>query len=248
MLKDNFSQQAKIYARFRPLYPPELYEFIMSHVPLREHALDCATGNGQAASGLSSYFDHVDAFDISKKQLDQAPRLPNIRYLVSNEVHTPYPDNHFDLITVAAALHWLNFEKFFTEIKRVARDRAVFACWSYKVVRFSNDEIDAAIDDFYSRILKDYWDPERKHVDAEYKCIPFPFEEIANPGFVSKFKWTLSDLEGLLNSWSSVQHFIQREGFNPVDSFITHLKSRYKGQIFDAYFPIFMRIGFINRI
>ncbi len=71
-MKDNFSRQAAGYARYRPSYPPELFDFILSYVKERTIAWDCATGNGQTAIVLAGLFEKVYATDISRKQLDQA--------------------------------------------------------------------------------------------------------------------------------------------------------------------------------
>ena len=71
-MKDNFSAQANDYARFRPHYPAEMIQYIMSNVAQHQNALDVATGNGQVAAALSPYFKEVYAVDISEQQLANA--------------------------------------------------------------------------------------------------------------------------------------------------------------------------------
>ena len=66
-MKDNFSKQANLYAKFRPEYPSELYDFILQHIDNKGIAWDCATGNGQAAKVLAKHFETVFATDISQK-------------------------------------------------------------------------------------------------------------------------------------------------------------------------------------
>jgi len=56
MSKDLFSNQASTYARYRPVYPKELYNYILKFVTEKNMAWDCATGNGQAALALAPYF------------------------------------------------------------------------------------------------------------------------------------------------------------------------------------------------
>ena len=56
MLKDLFSKQAEDYAKYRPVYPKELFEYILQFVTEKNTAWDCATGNGQAAFALAQYF------------------------------------------------------------------------------------------------------------------------------------------------------------------------------------------------
>src|SRR4029077_15251769 len=54
--KDLFSLQAADYARFRPIYPPELYSWLAANAPARRLAVDVGTGNGQAAGALATHF------------------------------------------------------------------------------------------------------------------------------------------------------------------------------------------------
>lgn len=70
--KDLFSDQSKLYAKFRPTYPSLLYDWILDLIPGRTCAWDCGTGNGQVALRLASHFEQVIATDISQKQIDQA--------------------------------------------------------------------------------------------------------------------------------------------------------------------------------
>ena len=62
-LKDKFSNQSKSYKKYRPEYPKDLYETILSVVKARDEYWDCGTGNGQVAKELSKYFQKVSATD-----------------------------------------------------------------------------------------------------------------------------------------------------------------------------------------
>ena len=109
-MKDNFSRQSDLYAKYRPTYPQELYDFILSKVENRNAVWDCGTGNGQTARELAKYFEKVFATDISEKQIDKADQATNIFYSVQPAEQTNFADNSFDLVTVSQALHWFNFE------------------------------------------------------------------------------------------------------------------------------------------
>jgi len=166
--KDLFSAHSDIYAKYRPLYPKELYDFIFKHVPVKEMALDCGTGNGQAAAVLAEHFQKVDATDISERQIINAIQKPNLHYHVCSAEKTPFPDNSFDLVTSATAVHWFHFDNFFPEIIRVGKMNSLFSCWGYKVFRTDQPKLDELIDTFYSETIHPYWDKERRHVDEEY--------------------------------------------------------------------------------
>src|SRR5215213_1501492 len=108
MPKDFFSKQAADYAKWRPGYPKELIEYIISFVQHRNTAWDCATGNGQAAILLADHMDHVFATDLSAEQLKYAKPHPKITYSQSSAEHTQFEPNTFDLVTVAQSYHWLD--------------------------------------------------------------------------------------------------------------------------------------------
>src|SRR6478735_7435496 len=120
-MKDNFSQQSKAYANFRPRYPAALYDFLYTQITAFDKALDIATGNGQVAVELSKKFNEVHATDISPKQLAEAPALPNVFYKIERAEESSFPGNYFDLITTAQAIHWFNFDKFYNTAKRMLK-------------------------------------------------------------------------------------------------------------------------------
>src|SRR5688572_25795277 len=195
-MKDNFSHQADAYAKYRPGYPPELFAFILDNVKGRETAWDCGTGNGQTAKELAQYFQKVEATDISQKQLDNAAQVPNINYSLQPAEQTNFPDDHFDLITVSQALHWFRFNEFYAEVRRVAKPGGWLAVWTYTRLPIS-PEIDELIgNEFYKKIVGEYWDRERRYVDENYMTIPFPLAEIECPRFSITLRWTIDELAG----------------------------------------------------
>jgi ubiquinone/menaquinone biosynthesis C-methylase UbiE len=217
MPKNLFSQQAAAYARYRPGYPVSLIEYITGFVKEKNKAWDCATGNGQAAILLAAYFKKVMATDTSEKQIQLAIQNENIEYAVGTAEQTGFADNSFDLITVAQAYHWLSFDAFEKEVKRIAKPGSVIAVWGYNIPVCNNEELNKLIRHFYTAIVGKYWDAERKYIDEYYKTIPFNFEELPSKEFSIKTAWDKNDLPGYFNSWSSVQHFIKANGYNPVD-------------------------------
>jgi len=51
--KDHFSTLSDGYARYRPTYPAELFQFLASVASAKTVAWDCATGSGQVAVALA---------------------------------------------------------------------------------------------------------------------------------------------------------------------------------------------------
>ena len=246
-MKDNFSKQSDLYSKFRPVYPQDLYDFIIGHLKEKQIAWDCGTGNGQAAQELSRYFEKVFATDISQKQIDNAYQANNIFYSVQPAEKTNFPDNSFDLITVSQALHWFQFDEFYSEVKRVAKPDAWIAVWMYGLLNISPEVDELVCVQFYKNTLGIYWDYERKFVDENYSTIPFPFREIQTPSFKIHYKWTLQELEGYLNTWSALQKFIAVNQFNPVDDIIQKIKPIIGNDKMNVVFPLHLRMGQIEK-
>ena len=242
-MKDNFSKQSDLYARFRPGYPKQLFDFLLPLVPNKKTAWDCATGNGQVAATLSQYFNEVYATDISSAQIENAVTRQNIFYTVGNAEETLFPGNTFDLITIAQAIHWFDFKNFYQEAQRTLKAGAIIAVIGYDIFRI-NKEIDFLVDQFYRKTTGPYWDAERKYIDDHYTTIPFPFKEIETPAFSINYHWELEQVIGYLNTWSAVQHYTRKNNENPVDTFSEELKSGW-GSVSKrkVTFPIFMRTG-----
>lgn len=240
-MKDNFSANSHHYARYRPHYPQELFDFLRQLLQKRERAWDCGTGNGQVAGKLADFFEEVYATDISTRQLMNAIDKPNVRYTKQRAENTNFPDSAFDLITVAQAIHWFDFEKFYAEVGRTLKTGGYLAVIGYSLFR-SNTGTNQVIDHFYRNIVGPYWDPERVYLDEEYKTIPFPLEEVEVPAFRHRMDWSLERLVGYLNTWSAVKHFINEKGKNPVDLIQNDLKESF-GNRGVVEFPILFRLG-----
>ena len=156
-----------------------------------------------------------------------------------------FSSKRFDLICVAQAIHWFDREKFYAEVKRVAKPEAVVAIWGYGLLGIHSG-IDFLIEDFYVNIIGPYWDKERKLVDDEYKTISFPFKEIEVPSFSFSFQWTIAELQGYLNTWSSVQKYIMENQTNPVEKLIDQIKPLWHRERIEVKFPLFLRLGRID--
>lgn len=242
--KDYFSGHSKLYATFRPTYPADLYQFIFKHLKNFDTAWDCATGNGQVARVLATRFKAVFATDVSQQQLDQAVRLPNILYSTQPAEHTSFGQSQFDLITVGQALHWFDLNKFYSEVKRIAKKDALLAVWGYAICKVS-PQVDEHFYHFYNHVVGPYWDSARKMVEEEYKNVSFPFEEIIAPTFSIKVEWTLEEFAGYLTTWSATQKFIKDKNYNPVPEVTKLMEPHWNGKEV-VLFPVFLKLGKIG--
>jgi SAM-dependent methyltransferase len=242
-MKDNFSTQSDKYAQYRPTYPAAFFDYLHSIVPAKQAAWDCGTGNGQVAFELAKTFDRVYATDISQSQIDNAMPADNIYYSVQPAESTDFADQQFDLIIVAQAIHWFDFDRFYAEVRRTAKENALICVLGYGRIEVS-EPIDQLITSFYKDVIGSYWDKERRYIDENYQTIPFPFTEIQTPRFVNRLQWDLEHLIGYLNTWSAVKHFIRQNGYNPIDKLQNELEQLWgKDKTKEVRFPLLLRIG-----
>jgi SAM-dependent methyltransferase len=209
--RDHFSEQAKDYARHRPTYPAAMFAYLASLAPTRELAWDCGTGNGQAALALAEQFDHVIATDASATQIENAFPHERVEYRIEPSERTTLLSNSVDLVTVGTAVHWFDFDPFYTEVRRVSKANGIIAVWTYSLP-IIDPTVDRWLDHFYWDALKGFW-PERIHyLEERYEKLPFPFEEIQPPTFEMEADWDADDLFGFLASWSAVRKLVVAQG------------------------------------
>lgn len=246
MNQDIFSKQAYNYATYRPVYPGAMYQFIFKQLHHMKSVWDCGTGSGQVAGYLADHFETVYASDISPGQLKYAVKKENIKYINIPAEKTDYPSDFFDLITVAQAIHWFDFDRFYAEVNRVAKKKALIAVIGYGKIE-TGQGIDEVIENLYKEAFGKYFKICRQYVYDGYKTIPFPFEEIPSPRFAINNRWTLEKLEGFFNSWSSIQQFKDNEGYNPVDHTMMLIKEKMpESEPISISFPVFLRLGRIH--
>lgn len=244
--KDHFSKQADIYAKYRPRYPESLFSFLASIAPGHDLALDCATGNGQAALGLTPYFENIRATDASRAQLELAVPHSKITYQTALAEALPAANGSADLLTVASGAHWFDLEKFYAEAYRVLKDKGVIALWVYSEW-FSTTGLATLIREFEQNIVGDYWpNTFQKNMNSFYENLPFPFDPIPLPQTFEKTlevdqEWVL----GFLKTWSATQRYIEANNSDPTALILERLRTFFASPNakIDLSFKLALRVG-----
>ncbi len=208
---DLFSEVSDRYAATRPQYPDTLFARFAELAPSREHAWDCATGNGQAALGLARWFKRVDATDASATQLKHASAHERIRYSVATAEASRLADASVDIVTVAQALHWLDRTRFFAEAKRVLKPNGIIAVFGYTWFYIS-PAIDALVNEHLLEPAAPYWLPNNQLLWDGYRTIEFPFEELTPPQLAIHVRWNLEQVLAYYLTWSGPRAAIRALG------------------------------------
>jgi SAM-dependent methyltransferase len=241
--KDHFSSQSAAYSRYRPGYPPALVAWIAAQAGSQRLAVDCATGNGQAAVALAERFEQVLAVDGSLSQLRNAAACERVAYVAATAERLPLRSGCASLVAAAQAAHWFDFERFHAECRRVLAPGGVVAVWTYEKFRVDPD-VDSVIDRFYDEVVGRDWPPERRYVEEGYRTLPFPWREVECPSFALETDWDLGQVMGYLATWSAVQRHKDRLGTDPLPALATELRSVWPADAaLRLRWPIHLRLG-----
>ncbi len=240
---DHFSDRAAQYARSRPGYPPELVDYLAEIAPEAERVWEAGCGSGQLTRVLAAAFRHVVASDPSVQQLVHARREHGVTYCCATAEASALANASVDLVVAAQAAHWFELQRFYQEARRVGRSGAVIALVSYGVTEVTPD-VDVVIRDFHTRVLGSYWPPERKHVDAGYRTLEFPFAEIAAPSFNMRTEWALPDMLNYVGTWSAVRAMLQDGGEEKLEDFRDEIARAWpEGAILPVRWPLVVKVG-----
>lgn len=244
MDREHYATIAGRYARFRPHYPAALFAYLVRLPRQRIRALDCGTGNGQAASGLAPYFQLVAACDPVLTQVRHANRIDNVRYLVAGAESQIFRAGTIDLVVAAQAAHWFHLESFYRVIEQVSTSGAAVALWCYGLLTVSPD-VDRVIHHFYYDVVGPYWSERRRLVDDGYSTMPFPFRELEPPEFRMEETWQFSELIGYLETWSAVRNFRDRRASDPLEEILPDLRTAWgePGLHRRIHWPLHLRVG-----
>lgn len=151
--KKLFGSQAENYTKFREPYPEELFGLLVTLIPRGASSiLDIACGTGKSTEPLLATGLTVSACDHDTLMIEEAKKQAQLKslsidYVVSDAEHLPYPDGHFDVVTVGTAFHFFVNDIAMAEIKRVLKSKGLlFVYWTLTVKDIpEEDEIPSSI-------------------------------------------------------------------------------------------------------
>lgn len=128
----DFGKTSKEYAKYRDIYPKELYDRIYQlGVGKRDSDwLDLGTGTGVIPRGLAEHGARIIGTDISENQIEEAIKLSekysNIEYRVCGAEDIDYEDKSFDVITACQCFWYFDPKIIVPKIKNFLKEDGMF--------------------------------------------------------------------------------------------------------------------------
>ncbi len=247
MSHDHFGPVSDAYEEFRPHYPESLFDALMDWVPSQQSAWDVGCGTGQASLSLAQRFLQVRATDASRAQIERAVPHERITYAVASAHDSGLPDGSVDLITVAQALHWFDVDAFHAEATRVLTRNGVIAEWTYALLDVPSCEPIAAAVNALDARLRDWWPPERVHVDNGYGDLAFPFSPIDVGAQLMHADWSREQLVGYLGTWSAVTRYRAERSDDPLAEVVSVIEAQWGAvERRQITWPLTVRVGTVT--
>ena len=212
---------------------------------------------------MAKIFEKVIGTNTSTKQLELAPKLPNVTYFLTpptmsiDELQqtTSISESSLDLVTVAEALHWLDLHNFYAQVKwALKKPNGLLAAWCYTPMPEVNDKVDAVFGPFCES-CGPYWEEGKKLVDDGYRSIEFPFgpvDGLDDTGpfeFVAQKVMRLEDYFTYIRSWSAYNTAEEKGVELLSDEVLEKFKVAWNDNSGEVggekvvKFPIYLRIG-----
>lgn len=157
--QSRFGHAVEEFQRYRPGYPPELFERILAAVSAgrRERAIDLGAGTGKSTRALLSRFREVIAVEPDPGMATKlAEEIPQAIVRNATAEACVQPDASVDLVTIANALHWMEASRVFATVHNWLRVDGILAVYDRPLPK-ATPPIDAIV----LAELRGPWKPHR---------------------------------------------------------------------------------------
>lgn len=200
---------AERYAASRPSghhhVLPLMAAVLADQLPVAQ-ALDVGCGTGQSTVALLPYAWEVVGLDGSREMLAHALPQPRVRYVRGYAEALPFADGSFDLVSVSAAYHWFDQERFLSGAARVLRPGGCLVLYKAGSTGRLPDQPDFQL---WRRDVLDVRYPKvSRNADAltATRAARFGFTEIARETCTHQAQYTLDEyVENLLTHSSLIR-------------------------------------------
>jgi SAM-dependent methyltransferase len=124
---ERFSSRVEAYLKYRPHYPKDMIYALREQTALRPNHIiaDVGSGTGFSAELFLEIGNFVYAIEPNGPMREAGEKYlatyKNFRSLDATAEETTLPDSSVDYIIAGQAFHWFDFERAYTEFKRILK-------------------------------------------------------------------------------------------------------------------------------
>jgi len=199
-----FSDRSKNYVKYRPSYPEEALDWIISksNDPKNEIFADIGSGTGifskLLASNVKSVYGVEPNLEMRLAAEDGLKEVLNFISVDGAAEQTNLLDGSIDHITVAQAFHWFDMEKSMSEFKRILKaNGSVFLIWN---IRQTNPEFMLLYEKLLLQSSGDYKKVSQEN-KVDFNALPnYISKEFEIKRFYFEKEYSWSEFKGRHNS------------------------------------------------
>jgi SAM-dependent methyltransferase len=235
-----FGHAADEFQRFRPGYPAALFERILREVPphRRNCAMDLGAGTGKVTRELLSHFAEVIAVEPDPLMVAKIrEQFPRAIIRISTAEECPQAPASVDLVTIANALHWMESERVFANIRSWLRPGGILAVFDRPLPKCS-PEIDAIVLGEVRGPWKPHRDPRLKRArnwQQQVRSAP-GIEIVEETKFPNLVSMSPEDYVGFWRSTSYGSSYART--LADPESYWHQLESRFRAASSDGMIPV----------
>lgn len=159
--KKRFSSRVENYIKYRPRYPPELIEFMISKniLSIQSNIADIGSGTGILSELFLKNGNKVYGVEPNTEMRNAAEKIlqnyPNFISTDGSAEDTGLQENSIDLITVGQAFHWFNVDRTKREFKKILKSTGYIGLiWNNR--RKTGKGFSSQYEEFVSKYGTDY--------------------------------------------------------------------------------------------
>jgi ubiquinone/menaquinone biosynthesis C-methylase UbiE len=155
---ERFSGFAEVYDRYRPSPPAILADILirLAGTPFPHQVVDLGSGTGLSTrywADRSQQVIGVEPTADMRRQAEAQTAAPNVSFREGFSHETGLSDRCADIVTCSQALHWMEPQATFEEVRRITRPGGVFAAYDYDWPPATGEwKADAAFTECMSRV------------------------------------------------------------------------------------------------
>jgi SAM-dependent methyltransferase len=222
-----FGNWADLYLRFRPFYPPAVFDRLSALLGVRTGlCVELGAGSGQATAELAARFDRVVAVEPDPAMARLIAPAPNLEIARVRAEDFTAPRRSVDAIVVATALHWMDTSVLLPRSARWLARGGVFFAFATGKVQYP-DAPRAVHERLHAEITR-----ARVHMDGRISSwTPYEVALRASGAFAAvaafevyaDFVWTPAEVAGFTATTSFGQALARSTG--DVDAYIHQLRT-----------------------